>query len=114
MRKVPAIAANLPNTVIRILPNLREMIEQPQLHGPTGFVGGKTAAPSLMCGVNDFAVDIELQLKVGPVSDAHRPGAFIAREPARLQFDDLPLAGQPIQNMDLLGASGYRPQQPFV
>src|SRR5215471_12081814 len=114
MRKMPAIAADLPNAVIRFLPNLREVIEQRQLHGPAGLVRGKTTAPCLMRGVDDLAVDVELQLKIGRVSDAYGPGAFIAGEPARLQFNDLPFAGQSIQDLDLLRASGHRPQQPFV
>src|SRR5215469_17674622 len=110
-------AANFPNAAIRFLPDLREMIEQRQLHGPAGLVYGKTAAARLMGGVEDFAihmmggvedfaVHVKLPLTISRISDADWPRALVAGKPGRPPFNDTAFTGQSIHDLNLLWAPG--------
>src|SRR5262245_10466722 len=107
-------AANFPNAAIRFLPDLREMIEQRQLHGPAGLVYGKTAAARLMGGVEEFAIHVKLPLTISRISDADWPRPLVAGKPGRLPFNDTAFAGQSIHDLKLLRAPGDSTQQPLV
>ena len=64
--------------------------------------------------IQHFTIDIELHLGGRAVANSHRTRAFIAEKPARFPFHQLPLAFKPVHDLDLVGASRHRAQQPVL
>ena len=64
------IAVYLPDTVIGLVPNRLQMVEQGALQFPTFFVGAELAVATLVHRVHNLAVDIDLQLSGGSIADA--------------------------------------------
>ena len=72
------------------------------------------AAPRQVQRVHHLAVDVELQLAVRGVADAHRLRALVAGEPRHLPFGQAPLAGDAVHDLHLVGAAGDGAQQPVA
>jgi hypothetical protein len=68
----------------------------------------------LVEGVDQLAIDVELQLRVRGIAGPNRLRAFVARQPVRLPFQQTPLAPDAIHDLHLVGRAGGRAQQPTV
>ena len=106
--------AHFPDPFVRLDPDALEMGENRLLQGPPGLARRDAVAPGLMQGVHHLAEHVELQLAMGGIADAHRRGAFVARQPGHLPFRQPPLAGDAVHDLHLVRAAGDRPQQPFA
>src|SRR3546814_2798905 len=95
MREVPGRAANLPDALVGQAPLLLEVLQQHLLKIPAlvGRLQQELAAD--VQGIEHFTKNVDLQLAVSAVADAHRLGALIAREPGKLDLGEAPLAGEP-------------------
>src|SRR5262249_53978497 len=102
--KVAATASHLPNSIVRLLPDLFQMLDQGLLQRPGRLDGSKSVLSRLEDGVHEFAVHVELQLTGGGVADAHGRGTLVAREPRHLPFSELSFAGEAVHNLELVRA----------
>ena len=86
------------------------MLQQGELHVPipSRWSTGRRGAPDE--DVHDFAEDVELQLAVRGIADAHRRGIFIAGQPGRRPFGQPPLAGDTVHDLQLIGTARHRAQ----
>src|SRR5918993_2306761 len=64
--------APLPNALVRLAPSLAHCTAQAIEHPARVSVEASTAIRELCCGVEDFAVYVELKLALGVVADPHR------------------------------------------
>ena len=110
-RRAPA---HLPDAFVRLRPDALEVREERVLQRPAGFARGEAVAARLMERIHHLAEHVELQLAVGGIADAHRLGAFVARQPGHLPFGQPPLAADPVHDLDLLRTAGHRAQQPLA
>ena len=83
---VPALAAPLPDAVIGLVPDLGEMFQHRAFQSPALVVELQFGHARLVKGVDQLAVDVELQLRMRGIADPDRPRAFIAGQPIRLPF----------------------------
>ena len=87
-----ATASHFPDPFVRLLPDLLKMLDQLLLQRPPRPDGSKAECSSLVDGVNQLAVDVELKLSGSRVSNAHRRSTAIAGQPRHLPFDELSFA----------------------
>src|ERR1700722_10894787 len=73
--------AHFPNSFIRFHPMFAKPLQKSTADSPTLLVRSKSGLAGLEQCVENFAVDIQLPLLVGPIADSHRLGIFITREP---------------------------------
>ena len=73
-----AVAAPLPDAVIRLIPDLGEMLQHRAFEVPGLFVELQLGHPRLVEGVDQLAIDVELQLRMRGIADPHRLRALIA------------------------------------
>ena len=109
-----ALAAPLPDAVIRLVPYLRQMLQHRAFQRPGALVEFQLGHARLMKRVDQFAVDVELQLGVRGVADPNRLRAFVAGQPAGLPFQQAPLAHDAVHDLHVGRRSGHRAQQPIV
>src|SRR5918995_1154790 len=62
----------LPDPLVRLAPPLAHRTAQAIEHPARVSVEASTTIRELCCGVDDFAVYVELELALGVVADAHR------------------------------------------
>ena len=114
MGELSWFSARFPYALIRLPPDCFKMFEQQNEDAEMNL--GVTAHTVL--GVEEavqyLSVDIELHLRGSCIADAHGAGVLIAREPHCLPLLKLPLATQPVHDLDLLRTAGQRAQQPVL
>ena len=74
-----ATASHFPNSIVRLIPDLFQMLDQRLLLRPGRLNGSKSTFACLLDGVHELAVHIELELNGSGVADAHRGGALVTR-----------------------------------
>ena len=72
VREVAARAAHFPDPFVGPIPGALEEVHQVSLQRPRVVVGGQPVRARLVQGVHHLAVDVELELLVSRVADAHR------------------------------------------
>ena len=72
-------AADLPDSLVRLVPVLLQEVKQLPLQAPAVLVEVEPGLPAQCQGVYDLAVDVELTLVDGGVADPDRGGPFLAR-----------------------------------
>src|SRR5258708_11331587 len=77
MHKFPGAAAYLPDPLIGVLPVLAEPIEDLHPFRPALIVQTSIAGADVD-RIHQFSIHIELSLRVGPVTEAHRPAPAVA------------------------------------
>src|SRR5262249_61013309 len=65
-------AADFPDSLVGLAPNLLQMLEEGELRVPSGHVGGQPAATGLVVDVHDLAEHVALELAVGGLAEPHR------------------------------------------
>ena len=111
---MPAVAAALPDAVIRLVPDLGEMLEHRTFQRPAAFVELELGHPRLVKRINQFAIDVELQLRMGGIADPHRQRALIAGQPVRFPFQQAPLAFDAVHDLHIFRRTRHRTQQPVM
>ena len=96
---MPACAAALPDAVIRLVPSPGEVLQHGAFHRPAGFIQFEFCHAPLVKGVDQFAVDVELELRMRGIADAHRLGALVAVEPTGFPFQQSPLAPDAVHDL---------------
>src|SRR5262249_35905783 len=66
-----------------------------------------------MQGVNQLAVDVELKLGRGSISNAHRCSTAVAGQPRHLPLDELSFARQAIHDLELMRTSRHTAPEPL-
>src|SRR5579863_9450472 len=98
-----ARSAHLPDTLVGVAPMLLDEIHQDESDIP-GIVGGiETIAAGDVEDVEDLTVDVELELIVGGVADAHGRAVLVAGQPGQLEFRKAALTGESVHGLDLVG-----------
>jgi hypothetical protein len=77
MGEVTARPAHLPDAVVGLAPDPGEMVHEYLLHPPGFCVGLELVLAHHVHRVHELAVDVELQLLVGGVADAHGGAAMV-------------------------------------
>ena len=101
--------AHLPDALVGLAPDRFQMREQLVLQIPAGTGRAQAADPRMMQRVGDFAIHVELQLRMRFIADADRLRALVARQPRHDPFQAPPFAGNSIEGLDLVGTAGDRP-----
>jgi hypothetical protein len=97
--EVPAGSSDLPDAFVWLVPGRLQEVEQAPLELPRRGAGLDADPPSLVHGVHDLAVHIELELAAGRVANANRLGARITGEPLQLLLRQATLAGRPVHDL---------------
>jgi hypothetical protein len=107
-------AASFPNAVVGALPDGFEMIEEE--HEDAEVVGSVTchAVERVVEGVEEFSIDVELELFGGGVAHTDGSRIFVAWEPSDFPLDELALAFEAIHDLDLIGAAGDGAEEPVL
>src|SRR5262249_18952340 len=104
--KVAATASHFPDSFVRLLPNLLKMLDQFLLQRPGRADGSEAKHPSLMQGIDQLAVDVELKLIGSRISNAHRRSTAVAGQPRHLP----PAASRrPPKTLTVFGVEGASP-----
>ena len=69
---MPRAAAHLPDALVRLVPDLRQMRDQRPLNVPARVRPRQAEVHLLIQRIHQFAIDVELQLRARGVADAHR------------------------------------------
>src|SRR4029079_8879767 len=101
-----AAAAHLPDAFVGLGPGAFEMLEECDLHRPALGAAADAAAARLMQRVHKLAVNVELQLVVRAVADAHGRRVAESLEPRHVPFAEPPFAGDAVHDLRLLGPPG--------
>src|SRR5579875_906649 len=65
-------------------------------------------------GTDQFAEDVQLELRGGGIADAYRRRALVAGEPRHLEFFEAALARQAVEHLQLSWRSGHRASDPVT
>ena len=109
-----AIAAPLPDAVVRLVPYFRQMFEHLAFEVPGSVIQLQLGHPRLMKCVDQFAVDVELQLGMRGIADPDRLRALVTGQPARLPFEQAALAHDAVHDLHAGRRPRHRAQQPIV
>ena len=91
-----------------------EMLDERALELPGVVALGHVAAARLVQGVHHLAEDVELELPVRGVADAHGTRALVAGQPRHLPLEQPALAAEAVHDLHLVGAAGGGAQQPVA
>ena len=100
--------------LVRLIPDPRPDDRARRIPDPRALVELQLGHARLMEGVDQLAIDIELQLRVRGIADPHRPRAFIAGQPVRLPFQQAALTHDAVHDLHMRRRAGRRAQQPIV
>ena len=100
--------------MVGLVPDLGQVIENGAFEVPGAVVELQLLHPRLMEGVDQFAVDVELQLGVRGIADPNRLRALIAAQPVGLPFEKTALAHDPVHDLHVGRRARHRAQQPVV
>ena len=114
MCELLARSTNLPQAFIRLPPSVLEEIEEGALHTPGVVRFVQPGAPCEVQYIYDLAVNVQLALQVGRVSDPHRRGIFVARQPSKFEFRQTPLSRHAIHDLKFRSRARDRSKQPFA
>ena len=109
-----ARTANLPEPLIGARPGLFDEGDDLLLQATDVRARFATAGSADVDGVHDFAVDIELELLVGGVANAHGAAVFVALEPGQLHFRQEPVPGYAVHNLEVRRLPGDGAQEPVL
>ena len=113
--KCCAGAAHFPDAVVRLAPrSASRCSSSARWNAQSASRDCEPALARLVEGVHHLAEDVELQLAVGGIADAHRLRALVARQPRQIDLRQPPLAGQAVHDLDLRGRAGGGAQQPVA
>ena len=108
-----ATAPHFPDTLVWLLPDQFQMLDQLLLQRPRRSDGSQTERSPLIHGVDELAVHIELELSGSCVADAHRRGTPVPGQPGHFPLDELSLAGDAIHDLQLVRASRHGAPEPL-
>ena len=109
-----AVAAPLPDAVIRLVPYFGQMLQHRAFQVPGPFIELQLGHARLVKRVDQLAIDIELQLGMRGIADPDRLRAFIAGQPARFPFQQAALAHDAVHDLHIGRRARHRAQQPIV
>src|SRR5215475_3450574 len=89
--EVPRAAAQLPDSLVCLHPDVLKVLEERDLQRPTGFASRKSMTSGLMQRIHHFAKNVELALAMRSIANSNREGAFVAWKPGGLPFAQPPL-----------------------
>src|SRR5580698_4102369 len=109
-----AAAPRFPDAFVGTLPDGLKVVEQK--HEDAGVFGGVAihTVESMEEGVEQFAVDVELDLRGCRVADANGARIFVSGEPVEFPLDELTLAFESVHDLDLVGTAGDGAEQPVL
>jgi len=87
--------------VARVAAGIGDMIDHRTPQCPGRFVKLQPGYARLMKRVDQFAVDIELQLRMRGVADPDRQRAFVTGQPARFPFQQASLAHDAVHDLHI-------------
>ena len=109
-----ALAAAFPDAVIRLVPYFSQMFDHRAFQCPGFVVKFQLGHAGLVKRIDQFAVDIELQLGVCGIADPNRLRTFVTRQPAGLPFQQARLAHNAVHDLHVRRPTGRGAQQPIV
>lgn len=111
---VLARTAPLPDAAVGLIPDRGEMLQHLALQRPGLAIEREIRVAPLMEGVDQFAIDVKLQLRMCGVADPHRLRALIAGKPIGLPFEQPAFAVDAVHDLHAGRIAGDRAQQPIV
>ena len=107
-------SARFPDAAVGLVPDFRDVLQQGALHVPAGLRDGEASHARLLEGIHQLAIDVELELLVGGVADAHGFRIGIAGQPVDFPFGEPPLAAQSVHDLHLVGRARDGALQPVA
>ena len=111
---MPGRATALPDAVIGLVPLPGKMLQHRAFQFPAGVIHLELGHTPLMKGVDQFAIDIELKLRMRGVADPHRLRALVAGQPCGLPFQKSALAHDAVHDLHVGRRAGRGAEQPIV
>ena len=99
--EVPERPSDLPDAGVLLTPAVLEPSEQLQHQRPDVLVRRSTLDPQLVDGVQDLAVDVQLELRRCGVPDPYRRRALISRQPVQLELVQAAFPGEAVHHLDV-------------
>jgi len=109
--EVASAAADLPDAVVGLGPAAGNHVDGAGQQPPEGGGDGAAVAVIQPGGVEQVAVDVELEL-VGGVADPDRAGAAVAVQGVQLDLREQPFATHAVHELEVLGPAGGGAFQP--
>src|SRR4051794_39538920 len=106
-------AAYFPNACVWFVPMVLEESGERSLHTPRVIVGRQADLSRLIERVHHLAVDVELSLLIGRITDAYGVRLLVPVEPGQLEFGKPSLAAEAVHDLHRLGRSGDGVNQPL-
>src|SRR5215468_9973814 len=107
-------AANLPDALIGPLPHPFEVSDDSQVNGPCCLSRSKSHLAGGIKTTERLAVDIDLELVPGAVTNAHGAGLLITGKPVELQLVEPSLAGNAVHDLKPRGVARHCARQPVA
>ena len=106
--------ADLPDPVVRLVPVRGQLVDERALQRPALRRLLEPAVAGVLEGDHHLAEHVGLALVHGAVADAHRAGAGVAGEVVELALGELAATVDAVHDLEVLGVSRDRPQQPVA
>src|SRR5580704_18221793 len=114
MNEVLPAAPHLPNAVVRLSPNGRQIFQYNWPQGPAAFRWRHTCFQRLKHRIGDFAEDVELQLLGGVIANPYRRRVFVSGQPRDDQLRQPSLSTHAVHDLDLAWTAGHCPDEPIA
>src|SRR6516162_9038908 len=105
-------ATHFPDPLVRITPDLSQVVQENGDEVRPKIRCSKSAAPSLIVCIQHLTVDIELALIRCGIADSHGCRALISWKPGQDEFRQPPLAGDTVHDLSLRRETRDRALQP--
>ena len=106
--------ADLPQTVVRLVPVLGELIDERGLDRPALLVLVPTLRARVLKGDHDLAEDVRLLLVDGAVADAHRPRIRVPGQMVEFTLGQLAPTVDRVHDLHVLGITGEGTHEPLA
>jgi hypothetical protein len=114
MGEVPGRAADLPDPRVLLAPAGLEPAQQLFEQRPGELRGLDAVLDGVVGGVEQLAVDVELQLRRGRVAHTYGPRVAEAGQPLELALVEAALAGDAVHDLHVGGIAGHRTGQELL
>ena len=114
MHELSPAAAHLPHAVVGIAASAASSHSSTCVATSSPLARRHAELLGTVDRVDQFAVDVELQLSGRRVADTNGGGTFVSRQPRKLVFVEPPLSPDAVHDLDILGIAGDRADHPVA
>src|SRR5438046_3198603 len=102
MRKMASRSPNFPDSLIRLFPNVFEVLHQFGEKTPGLGRGLSATATAHIEGTQDLSVNIQLELAVSRIPNPHRTTVLVTRQPWKFELSQAPFPSNSVYDLQVL------------